>query len=80
MAPAKAPPHLLHVFPNFIATGPEMRTVHLIAAFGDRFRHSIVSLDGRTEAAERLAPGSAVRLLPAPPRAVCRPGLLESQM
>jgi L-malate glycosyltransferase len=62
-------PRLLHVFPNFVATGPEMRTVHLIEAFGERFEHAVVSLDGRTEAADRLPPGAPVRLLPSPPRA-----------
>ncbi len=62
------PPHLLHVFPNFTATGPELRTVALIAALGDAFRHSILSLDGRTDAALRLPEGAPVRLLESPPR------------
>lgn len=62
-------PHLLHVFSNFVPTGPELRTVELIGALGRRFRHSIVSMDGRTSAAERLPPDAGVRLLPAPPRA-----------
>ena len=62
-------PHLLHVFSNFVPTGPELRTVQLIGAFGREFRHSIVSMDGRTDAAERLPPGVDVRLLPHPPKA-----------
>jgi glycosyltransferase involved in cell wall biosynthesis len=62
-------PHLLHVFSNFVPTGPELRTVSLIGAFGTRFRHSIVSMDGRTSAAERLPKGVDVRILPSPPRA-----------
>lgn len=62
-------PHLLHVFSNFVPTGPELRTVELIGAFGRDFRHSIVSMDGRTSAAERLPPDAGVRLLPAPPKA-----------
>lgn len=62
-------PHLLHVFSNFVPTGPELRTVGLIEAFGTRFRHSIVSMDGRTSAAERLPAGVDVRILPSPPRA-----------
>jgi glycosyltransferase involved in cell wall biosynthesis len=61
--------HLLHVFSNFVPTGPELRTVELIGAFGRDFRHSIVSMDGRTSAAERLAPDVDVRLLPEPPKA-----------
>jgi glycosyltransferase involved in cell wall biosynthesis len=64
-----APPHLLHVFSNFVPSGPELRTVALIAAFGAEFRHSIVSMDGRTSAAERLPPDAAVRLLDNPPKA-----------
>jgi L-malate glycosyltransferase len=63
------PPHLLHVFSNFVPSGPELRTVELIAAFGGDFRHSIVSMDGRTGAAERLPPGAPVRLLENPPKA-----------
>ena len=62
-------PHLLHVFSNFVPTGPELRTVELIGAFGRSFCHSIVSMDGRTEAADRLSPDVDVRLLPAPPKA-----------
>jgi glycosyltransferase involved in cell wall biosynthesis len=62
-------PHLLHVFSNFVPTGPELRTVALIGAFGNRFRHSILSMDGRTSAAERLPPEADVTLLPSPPRA-----------
>jgi L-malate glycosyltransferase len=46
-----------------------LRTVGLIGAFGNDFRHSIVSMDGRTSAAERLPLGADVRLLPNPPKA-----------
>lgn len=62
-------PHLLHVFSNFVPTGPELRTVELIGAFRRDFRHSIVSMDGRTGAAERLPPDAGARLLPSPPKA-----------
>jgi L-malate glycosyltransferase len=62
-------PHLLHVFSNFVPSGPEIRTVELIAAFGAEFRHSILSMDGRTGAAERLPPEAPVRLLDSPPKA-----------
>ncbi|HYH45715.1 MAG TPA: glycosyltransferase [Thermoanaerobaculia bacterium] len=67
--PSASSAHLLHVFSNFVATGPEVRTVQLIGALGGEFRHSIVSMDGRAGAAERLPPGAAARLLEAPPRA-----------
>jgi glycosyltransferase involved in cell wall biosynthesis len=62
-------PHLLHVFSNFVPSGPELRTVELIAAFGGEFRHSIVAMDGRTSAAARLPAEAAVRLLKNPPKA-----------
>ncbi len=62
-------PHLLHVFSNFVPTGPELRTVALLGAFGGAFRHSILSMDGRVSAAERIPPGVEARLLPSPPRA-----------
>jgi L-malate glycosyltransferase len=62
-------PHLLHVFSNFVPSGPEIRTVRLIGAFGHEFRHSIVSMDGRTGAAALLPAGVDVRLLPHPPKA-----------
>jgi L-malate glycosyltransferase len=62
-------PHLLHVFANFVPTGTELRTVELIGEFGRGFRHSIVSMDGRTSAAGRLSPDTDVRLLPEPPKA-----------
>jgi glycosyltransferase involved in cell wall biosynthesis len=61
-------PHLLHVLPTFVPAGLEMRTVNLIAGFGDELRHSILSLDGRTDAAERLPEGAPVRILPGLPK------------
>ena len=62
-------PHLLHVIPTFVPAGLEMRTVNLIAGFGDEFRHSILSMDGRTDAADRLPAGAPVRILPSFPKA-----------
>jgi glycosyltransferase involved in cell wall biosynthesis len=62
-------PHLLHVIPTFVPAGIEMRTVNLIAGFGDDFRHSILSMDGRTDAMDRLPAGAPVRLLSTPEKA-----------
>jgi glycosyltransferase involved in cell wall biosynthesis len=59
-------PHLLHVFSTFVPAGPELRTVRLIEAFGDRYRHSVVAMDGRTSAARCLPHGLDVRLVDAP--------------
>ncbi len=61
-------PHLLHVFSTFVPAGPEMRTVHLIQALPREYRHSIVAMDGRTSARERLAPDAPVTLLESPPK------------
>lgn len=41
--------HLCHVFPNFGTGGPEVRTVVLMNALADRFRHTVVALNGNFE-------------------------------
>lgn len=69
MPTALRTPHLLHVIPTFVPAGIEMRTVNLIAGFGDEFRHSILSMDGRTDAMARLPADAPVRLLPTPEKA-----------
>jgi glycosyltransferase involved in cell wall biosynthesis len=62
-------PHLLHVFSTFVPAGPEIRTVRLIEALGGEFRHTIVAMDGRTDAGEQLPAGADVRILEGPPKA-----------
>ncbi|HEV8114196.1 MAG TPA: glycosyltransferase [Planctomycetota bacterium] len=62
-------PHFLHVFSTFVPAGPETRAVRLIEAFGGAFRHSIVSMDGRTDARALLPEGADVRILESPPKA-----------
>jgi glycosyltransferase involved in cell wall biosynthesis len=62
-------PHLLHVFSTFVPAGPEMRTVNLIHGLPRDYRHTIVAMDGRTQARERLDPGSPVAFLDCPPKA-----------
>ncbi|MFT7485183.1 MAG: glycosyltransferase involved in cell wall biosynthesis, partial [Candidatus Paceibacteria bacterium] len=61
-------PHLLHVFSTFVPAGPEMRTVRMINALGQEFRHSILAIDGRTSAREELAPNAPVVMLDSLPR------------
>lgn len=61
-------PHLLHVFATFTAAGPQVRVARLIEAFGDAYRHSIVAMDGRTDARDLLPAVAAARVLDAPPR------------
>lgn len=62
-------PHLLHVFSTFVPAGPQVRVAKLLAAFGARWRHSIVAMDGRTDARELVDPALDVRYLPPPPKA-----------
>lgn len=62
-------PHLLHVFSTFVPAGPETRTVHLIEALGKEFRHSILAIDGRMDAAKLLTGRAEVRLFDPLPRA-----------
>ncbi len=68
MSPA-GQPHLLHVFSTFVPAGPEMRTVRMINALGEGFRHSILAVDGRTDAAKELDPAAPVKILPSIERA-----------
>ena len=65
----KNAPHLLHVFSTFVPAGPEMRTVRLVNALGGDFRHSILAVDGRTDAREFLDADAPARILESLPRA-----------
>lgn len=62
-------PRLLHVFSTFVPAGPEMRTVRLINAFGERYRHAILAMDGRMDARVHLDPELDVELLEPLPKA-----------
>ena len=48
---------LLHAFSTFELGGSQARFVQLANAYGPAYRHLIVAMDGRMQAAERLAPG-----------------------
>ena len=47
-------PHILHIIPNFIVGGMEVRVCSLINRFGDSLRHSIFSMNGRVDAAQLI--------------------------
>jgi glycosyltransferase involved in cell wall biosynthesis len=64
-----AVPHLVHVFSTFAPAGPQVRTVKLLAHFGARARHTIIAMDGRTDARELLPRELDVRFTPPPPKA-----------
>ena len=61
---AKQAPLLLHVFSTFAVGGPQLRFVALAAAFGPRYRHIVMAMDGDDACACRLAPGLDVRCEP----------------
>ena len=63
-----AVPHLLHVFPTFAIGGVQLRIVEIVNRFGTRYRHSIVALDGRADAASRLVAGTKFEMIPSPIR------------
>ena len=61
-------PRYVHVFATFGAGGAQIRAVQLMAHLGPRAHHVVVAMDGRTEAAQQLAPGLSVAFEPAPPK------------
>lgn len=61
-------PHLVHVFSTFVPAGPQVRVAKLLEAFGARFRHSIVAMDGRLDARALVRADLDVRYLEAPPK------------
>jgi glycosyltransferase involved in cell wall biosynthesis len=52
----RAAPLLLHVFPSFNIGGPQVRFATLANRLGGRFRHVLVTMDGRQEAHALLDP------------------------
>jgi glycosyltransferase involved in cell wall biosynthesis len=55
--------HLLHVFPSFVVGGSQTRFAQLAAAHGDHYRHTVVSLDGTRDMADRI--GAGIECVPA---------------
>jgi glycosyltransferase involved in cell wall biosynthesis len=56
----------MHVFPTFAIGGAQVRFAALANRFGDRWRHAVVALDGRTDCAERIGRHVPFSLLPTP--------------
>jgi len=56
--------HILHVFPSFQLGGSQRRFAALANHFGDQYRHTIMSLDGQSEAVHLLASRVLHRELP----------------
>lgn len=57
------PRHLLHAFSTFAVGGPEVRSCELINHFGERYRHTIIAMDGRYDCQAKLQPGAPVTYL-----------------
>lgn len=55
---------LLHVFSTFAVGGPQTRFATIAGLLGAKYRHLIVSMSGRTEAASLLGPNVRYELLP----------------
>src|SRR3982751_2975864 len=55
--------HLVHVFPGFSVGGSQSRFVQLIRGAGQRYRHTVLSLDGRTEMADHLPDDAGVKVI-----------------
>ena len=60
---------ILHVFSTFAPGGPQVRTCRLLPELPREWKHSILALDGNTEARTLLDPALGVELLPSLPRA-----------
>jgi glycosyltransferase involved in cell wall biosynthesis len=58
-----APPHLLHVFPAFAVGGAQSRLVQLLKLFGNRYRHSILALNGCYDMAAQVPAEAPVTCL-----------------
>ena len=53
--------HLLHIFPGFGYGGAELRVVRIINGIGCKARHTILPLNGISDAASRIAAGRTRR-------------------
>ena len=49
--------HLLHIFPTFAVGGSQMRFAQLVRLHADRYRHTVIALDGDYAMTEHLPPG-----------------------
>jgi glycosyltransferase involved in cell wall biosynthesis len=60
-------PSVCHIFPTFAPGGPELKRTEIVNALGQRFRHTIMAIDGNYEAAARVERSAPVEFVPAPP-------------
>lgn len=60
------PPHLLHIFPTFAVGGSQIRFGQLVRLHGNRYRHTVIALDGVLAMASQLPAEAPVVYGPAP--------------
>ncbi len=53
-------PHLLHIVASFAVGGVPVRLARIISEMGSRYRHTILSLDGRLDCVEQIAPDISI--------------------
>ncbi len=58
--------HFLHVFSTFGPAGVELRTAGLMIGLGPGFRHTVISLSGRTDAAQVIGDKADLTLMDLP--------------
>jgi len=66
---SSGPRHILHVFATFVAAGPQTRTTALMNALGGEYRHTVLAMDGRAEAAALVDSSVQLELVDPPPAA-----------
>lgn len=59
-------PRVLHVFPTFVPAGRETRAAILLNAFGARWRHELVAIDGKLDALSLVDARERVQVHAAP--------------
>ena len=60
----KDPQHLLHVFPTLGVGGSQLRFTQLARLHGNRYRQSVIAIDGDLTMAERLSRGFEMNCVP----------------
>lgn len=55
-------PHILHIFPSFATGGVQLRIVDVANRLGDAFTHTLLALDGQTDARTRLWPETPLKV------------------
>jgi glycosyltransferase involved in cell wall biosynthesis len=64
---------LLHIFPTFAVGGSQMRFARLATALGERYRHTVIALDGNFEMSSRVTTPITCERLTHPEHGTLRP-------